>query len=118
MLIKPIKSTDPRLLVKLITVDVALGRRLAAALAATGHFHVETMAGHLAELAAQPQRTGVASLLVLEVGAGSLDDLTALETLLRAAPTPPATIILADGLGEAGARRLLKLQIADWLSTS
>jgi pilus assembly protein CpaE len=117
MFIKPIKSTDSKLLVQLATVNAALGHRLATVLGTTGRFHIELVVGQVAKLAASPQHA-VASLLVLEIDPRSESDLAALENLLRGTPPPRATIILADGLGEAGARRLLKLQVADWLSTS
>jgi pilus assembly protein CpaE len=117
MFIKPIKSTDSKLLVHLATVNAALGHRLAMVLETTGRFHIELTVGQAAGLAASPQHA-VASLRVLEIDPRSESDLAELESLLRGATPPRPTIILADGLGEAGARRLLKLQVADWLSTS
>ncbi len=117
MFIKPIKSTHSKLLVQLATVNAALGHRLATVLETTGRFHIELVVGQVARLAASPQHA-VASLRVLEIDPRSESDLATLESLLRGATPPRATIILADGLGEEGARRLLKLQVADWLSTS
>ena len=118
MFIKPIKSTDSKLLVQLATVNAALGHRLATVLETTGRFHIELVVGRVARLAASPQHPAAASLRVLEIDSRSESELAALESLLRGATPPRATIILADGLGEAAARRLLKLQVADWLSTS
>ena len=117
MFIKPIKSTDSKLLVQLATVNAALGHRLATVLETTGRFHIELVVGQIAKLAASPQHA-VASLRVLEIDPRSESDLATLESLLRGATPPRVTIILADGLGEVAARRLLKLQVADWLSTS
>ena len=117
MFIKPIKSTHSKLLVQLATVNAALGHRLATVLETTGRFHVELVVDQLAKLAASPQHA-VASLRVLEIDPRSQSDLATLESLLRGATPPRATIIVADGLGEEGARRLLKLQVSDWLSTS
>jgi pilus assembly protein CpaE len=118
MFLEPITSTGAKLLVNLMTIDAALGRRLKSALDATGRFQVEQMTGRLAELASTHKRAAPFSLLVVEIDPHRAGDLAALESMLRGASAPPAAIVLADGLAEVAARRLLRLQIADWLSTS
>src|SRR5919198_1155591 len=118
MFAKPIQTADPRLLLKIVTGDVELGRRLKAALEPAGRFHIELLLGRLGDMAAKFEPVARASLLIVEIDQQSTDDLAALESVLRGAQLPPATVVVSDGLAASAARRLLKLQIADWLPKS
>jgi len=114
---RPIRSSGSSLLVKIVASDTKLASRLTRALGEAGGFHVEMAGKRLSELATDPDRAAMASLQVLQIDPDSSGDLEALERIRRASPTPPPTIVLADSLTDATARRLLKLQVTDWLTT-
>ena len=117
MFARPIRSSDSSLLVKVVAADAKLASRLAGALQQAGGYHVEIVPKRVSEPAAASEILGVASLLILQIDPGSPGELEALEHLRRASAAAPATIVLADRLSEAAARRLLQLQVTDWLAT-
>ncbi len=118
MFTRPIRSSDSSLLVKVVAADAKLASRLTRALQQAGGYHVEVVPKRVTELATAPESLGVASLLIIQIDPNSPGELEALEQLRRAAAAAPATIVLADRLTEAAARRLLQLQVTDWLATS
>src|SRR5262249_28361052 len=118
MFAKPFKIAEQRLLVRVVTGDAALGRRLRAALEPTGRFHVELVPGGLGEVAANLEPAGMTSLLIVGVDPHKADDLAVLESVLRGPQARSATVVVSDGLAGSAARCLLKLQIADWLPKS
>ncbi len=116
MLNKLIPSTAPKSLVRLAVRDPMLAERLTGLLVSTGRFQIAPAVDRYTG-PATAGRIGIASLDILQIDPNSPDDLDALEARYAANPASPV-IVLADGLGETAVRRLLKLQIADYLSTS
>jgi pilus assembly protein CpaE len=115
MFSKPLKTTEQRLHVTLAGTDAEFLRRAEGALASVSRYHVEKVEGSLARLADTRSAGHVTSLLIAELAADRPDDLLGLGRLLHRATTPPAVVVVGDGLAEPSARALLKLQIADWL---
>lgn len=115
---RPIAKSGSSPLVKVVTHDAMLARRLTGVLGQTGAFHVDVVGKRISELAAAPDRLGMASLLVIHIGADTARDLECVEQIRRAQPHPPATIVLADTLAQDTARLLLKLQVSDCLTTA
>jgi pilus assembly protein CpaE len=115
MFSKPLKTTEQRLHVTLAGTDPEFLRRTEGALASVGRYHVEKVEGSLARLADTRGAGHVTSLLIAELAADRPDDLLGLGRLLHRSATPPAVVVVGDGLAEPSARALLKLQIADWL---
>jgi pilus assembly protein CpaE len=115
MFSKPINSAGAKVLVEMCAPTAELGRRLKAALEATDRFHVECRVGTLANAISAATRAVPIPLLVVALDSRSENELSALEERHRGQAAPKKTIVLADGLADAAARRLLKLQVSDWL---
>ncbi len=108
------KSND-RLLVRLVTADPAMEKRLRTALVQASRYHLDVVRGSVSqrqgELAALPPT----SLLICDIDQADPTEWQALEKVLAQSPTRPAVILLSNRLDDAGARRLLRLQITDWM---
>lgn len=116
MFAQTIKDTDKnRLLVRLVTADPALEAHLRASLSPAQRYHLETVSGSLQACQSSLGSMPPASLLVCDFAQDQTTEWTALERLLTQLPARPAIILLSDRLSEASARRLLRLQITDWL---
>ena len=115
MFLKHIKSLKPRLLVRVITPDRALEQRVREALEPTNRFFVEVLPTGLVEAEKTLRGLAVPSLTIIELNHDRLDELEALEGLVRMSPAPPRIIVVTDGLEEKAARRFLRLQISDCL---
>src|SRR5262245_61055676 len=113
MFAKRVNTVDRRLLVRVVTPDPALARRIRAALPPDKGFEIEVVESSLREANGALHRNGC-SLLIVDIDQNS-KDLDLLETDFRRSPAPPAAIIVSDGLSDTSVRRLLKLQISDWL---
>jgi pilus assembly protein CpaE len=114
MFLRHTKEPKERIGVRVITTDRALAGRVREALEPTNRFVVEVLPVGLVE-AEKSLRGLPASLTIVEVSHGRLDELEALERLIRMLPTPPKIIVIADNLPETAARRFLRLQISDCL---
>ena len=116
MLARVTSATDKtRLLVRLVSADEALEQRLLSAFATAQRFQLETTRGTLADRQRDLTSLPPPSLLICDIDPESAAEWRALESLLAHWPTRPAIILLSQTLGESAARRLLRLQIADWL---
>ena len=115
MFSRRVTNSEEVLLVRLVTADRVLEQRVREALAATQRYHIESLHGTLTAVAGKLGRENHCSLLILDLRSDPATDLATLQALLATWSIPPAIIVMSDRLGEADARRFLKLQISDWL---
>ena len=120
MFFKPIQATGQRLHVKAVIADAQLAERVKKALDSAGRCHVELLDGPLSAAGQGMNLPGSpTSLCIVELNDnGGSNDLAALEDLLKSKRAPSRIIVISGNLSEASARRLLKLQVADWLPST
>lgn len=107
-----------QLLVSVASGDVAQGRRIKAALEATGRFSAELAGAPTAAGDNSKLRSGLAALHIVEVAPENPGEIAALERYRQTVPASVPVIAISTGLAEAGARQFLKLKITDWLPSS
>ena len=120
MFLKPIQATGQRLHVKALIADARLAGRIKKALGSAGRFHVELLEGPLSAVGpSMSAASSPSSLCLVELNdKGGPNELAVLEHLLKSKQAPSRIIVISDNLAEASARRLLKLQISDWLPST
>ena len=117
MFSKAISAGHKLLHVRLVASDETFTDRAKAVLTEQAGYHLEVRTGRLSEIVSTDNGEQHTSLLIVEL-ANDENDLSALGDLVRTYSCPPAIIVVAEGLNEAAARRLLKLQVTDWLPKS
>ena len=113
-----VKSAANRLLVSIVGTDAALARRIKLALDASGRYEGNIVSGPIGEADVTRFRADVATLHIIEVSADEPVHLEALERHMQARAVATPVIVVSNALAENGARRFLKLGIADWLPSS
>ena len=120
MFLRPIQTAEQRLHVKAIVADRGLAGRIKTALDSARRFHVELLQGPLS--AAEPSMSPAgspSSLVIVELSEkGGTSELAVLEGLLKSKRAPSRIIVISNSLPEMSARRLLKLQVSDWLPST
>lgn len=109
------RPTTASVAVGLISPDAALAEKLRAAMQPAQRFAVEIVASPLPVGLADIATRGAKSLLVCDVREDQSEDWLALERFIAQSPQRPPIIVLSSSVSDAAARRLLRLQIADWL---
>ena len=115
MFLRPFKVNAAPIRVKLLTADDALGTRLKQGFAPEQRYKLEVSRNSAIEAAALPNVCADCTVLVIDVDSRNAQEATSLETITGAAGGQAPVIVMSDDLGSAAVRRLLHLQIADWL---
>src|SRR5262249_25987082 len=100
--------------VKLVTSDDALEARLRRDLGGDPRFGLHVMRSGLETAASLPNGTGC-SIFVIDINPTNLQEIATLETLVAGSLRGVPVIVMSDNLGGEMARRLLRLQVCDWL---
>jgi pilus assembly protein CpaE len=98
--------------VKLVTSDDALAARLRFDLGDNPRFGLHVIRGGVGNAASV---TGNNSIFVIDIDPSNLTEIATLETLVTTSLRDVPIIVMSDNLGGEMARRLLRLQVCDWL---
>ena len=109
----PVKSNE-RPAVTIVTPDAALENRLRTLLAGSGQFLVNSIHKAAGNASAALQSAPPGSALLVDIG--PTNDVAGLEQLLSGLRQSTRVIVLTEGVAEAVVRRLVRLQITDWLT--
>jgi pilus assembly protein CpaE len=101
--------------VKLVTSDNALEARLRLDLEGDSRVDLSVIRGGLGTAAPLSNGTGNGMIVVIDVDAGNLQEIAALETLVATSTRDAPVIVMSDNIGGEMARRLLRLRVSDWL---
>src|SRR5262249_43988442 len=101
--------------VKLVTSDDALEARLRRDLGGDPRFGLHVLRSGLKGAAALPNVTGKSSIYVIDIDPTTLQEIAAAGTLVARSVRDVPVIVMSDNLGGEMARRLLRLQVSDWL---
>jgi pilus assembly protein CpaE len=101
--------------VKLVTSDDALEARLRRDLGGDPRFGLHVMRSGLETASSLPNGTGNRSIFVIDINPTNLQEIATLETLVAGSLRGVPVIVMSDNLGGEMARRLLRLQVSDWL---
>ena len=107
------KSTAFR--IKLVTADTVLADRLKKEFIADKRSKLEVVARSVVDAATLPKLSANCSALVIDVDPRDINDTTALKIISTAVGGEVPIVIVSEDLGTDSARRLLHLQVADWL---
>ena len=115
MFSRPIKFNTPPIQVKLVTMDAALEARLRLDLGRDRRFALNVVRSGIVAAAALPDVKKNSSILVIDVNPYNQQEITALETLVAISHNDVPVIVMSEDLAGDTARRLLRLQVSDWL---
>ena len=111
----PLKLNAAAIRIKLVTADDALGERIKQGFAVDQRFKLEVLQRTASEAAALPNVSANCSVLVLDADPRNPRETASLETIIASAGGQVPVIVVSENLGSDTARRLLHLQVADWL---
>jgi pilus assembly protein CpaE len=104
--------------VKLVTSDDILEARLRLDLEGDPRFDLQVMRSGVGNVASLPDVKGNGAIFVIDIDPSHLQEIAALENLVTTSLRDVPVIVMSDNLGGEMARRLLQLQVCDWLPRS
>ena len=110
-----LKSKSTAFRIKLVTADTALAARLGNEFSQNNRCKLEVVGRSAVDAAGAGKLGSNCSALVIDVDLREARDTTALKSIIGAVAGEVPVIIVSDDLGPESARRLLRLQVADWL---
>ena len=115
MFIPPLRLGPETIRVRLISSDEDLSSRVKKGVEHDRRFEIEVVCQQsLAAVPLSDLKRGV-SVLIVDIDAASSLEIVTLETLTTDNEPDVPVIVVSDNLGEATARRLLRLRVSDWL---
>lgn len=115
MFASSLKSNTQLFRVKLVSPDPVLRDRLTKDFASDTRFKLEVVSRSSVDAAALPKLGANCSALVVDVDPREQRDIAALKTIIGSVAGEAPIIVVSEDLGSETARRLLHLQVADWL---
>jgi pilus assembly protein CpaE len=115
MFSRPLKLELAPIQVKLVTPDDALAARLRQDLERDPRIGLHVVRSGLGTAASLSDVKRNSSVFVIDFDSSNLQEVTALETLATTSLRHVPIIVMSDNLAGEAARRLLRLQVCDWL---
>jgi pilus assembly protein CpaE len=115
MFLRPLQLDTVPAHIRLVTDDAELEKRLRRELLADRRLDIQTVGRAAAASLKSKGFKADADPLVVDVGSATASELAALETIIVNSRNGAPVIVISDDLGGETVRRLLQLQVADWL---
>ena len=113
-----LRSKTVQFRILLVSPDSLLGKRLSADFASDKQFKLEVQLRNAAEAATTAKLGANCATLVIDMDPREARDIDAVKKIIAAVAGETPIIILSEDLGSEMTRRLLHLQVADWLPRS